>query len=59
MIETLLTVALGIIGGLAVGTQSQVVGEMSQKVGGIASSFIVHVSGAVIAGLLVVPTADG
>ncbi|MBI5029653.1 MAG: DMT family transporter [Chloroflexi bacterium] len=52
MLETILTIALGIIGGLAVGTQSQVVGEMSQKVGGIAGSFIVHVSGAVIAGLL-------
>ena len=52
MIEVLFTVVLGIIGGLAVGTQSQVVGEMSQKVGGTAGSFIVHVSGAVISGLL-------
>ncbi len=52
MIETILTIALGIIGGLAVGTQSQVVGQMSQKVGGVAGTFIVHVSGAVIAGLL-------
>jgi transporter family-2 protein len=52
MIETILTVMLGIIGGIAVGTQSQVVGEMSQKVGATAGNFIVHVSGAVLAGLL-------
>ena len=52
MLEIIFTVALGIIGGLAVGTQSQVVGEMSQKVGGTAGSFIVHVSGAVLSGLL-------
>jgi bacterial/archaeal transporter family-2 protein len=50
--EIILLVVLGIIGGLAVGTQSQVVGEMSQKVGGTAGSFIVHVSGAIISGLL-------
>lgn len=52
MIEIAVLVALGIIGGLSVGMQSQVVGQMSQKVGGVAGSFIVHVSGAVIAGLL-------
>ncbi len=52
MLEILVTVVIGIIGGLAVGTQAQVVGAMSQKVGGAAGSLIVHVSGAVASGLL-------
>ena len=52
MVEILLTVVIGIVGGLAVGTQSQVVGAMSQRVGGLAGSFIVHVSGAALSGML-------
>ncbi len=52
MVEMIMTIAIGIIGGLAVGTQSQVVGTMSQRVGGAAGSFIVHLSGAVLSGML-------
>ncbi|CAG0989079.1 hypothetical protein ANRL3_02647 [Anaerolineae bacterium] len=52
MVQVFLTVVIGIVGGLAVGTQSQVVGSMSQRVGGLAGSFIVHVSGAVLSGML-------
>ena len=52
MLEIIFTVVVGIIGGLAVGTQSQVVGAMSQRVGGTAGSFIVHLSGAALSGML-------
>ncbi len=52
MLAIIFTVVVGIIGGLAVGTQSQVVGAMSQRVGGTASSFIVHLSGAALSGML-------
>ena len=52
MLEIIFTVVVGIIGGLAVGTQSQVVGAMSQRAGGTAGSFIVHLSGAALSGML-------
>lgn len=47
-----LIIAIGILGGLAVGIQAQIAGSMGQRVGGIASSFIVHFSGMVFSGLL-------
>lgn len=46
-----LVILIGLIGGAAVGTQSAIVGSMGQKVGGTASSFIVHLSGAIFSGL--------
>ncbi|MEM7280946.1 MAG: DMT family transporter [Pseudomonadota bacterium] len=48
MIETLLIFAIGLTGGLAVGTQAPMAGAMAQRVGGAASSFIVHLGGAVV-----------
>ena len=45
MIEILFTIAIGLIGGIAVGTQNPIAGAMSQRVGGAASSMIVHFSG--------------
>ena len=45
-------VLAGILGGIAVGIQSPIAGSMSQRIGGTASSFIVHVSGAVLSGML-------
>jgi transporter family-2 protein len=41
----LLILLIGLIGGAAVGVQSPIAGAMSQRVGGTASSFIVHMSG--------------
>ncbi len=41
-------ILVGLLGGVAVGVQSPIAGAMSQRVGGTASSLIVHVSGAVI-----------
>ncbi|WED25237.1 DMT family transporter [Vibrio sp. DW001] len=45
MVELLVTIAFGIFGGVAVGTQSPIAGAMSQRIGGAASSAIVHFGG--------------
>lgn len=52
MVETVLAVLIGLLGGIAVGLQSPLSGIMSERVGGVASSFIIHVSGALVSGLL-------
>lgn len=51
MLNNLWVIAIGLIGGAAVGIQSPIAGAMGQKVGGIASSFIIHLSGMVFSGL--------
>jgi bacterial/archaeal transporter family-2 protein len=48
----ILTYLIGALGGVAVGIQSPIAGAMGQRVGGTAASFIVHVSGAIFSGLL-------
>lgn len=48
----IITILIGILGGIAVGIQSPIAGTMSQRVGGAASSFIVHLSGAILSALL-------
>lgn len=45
MFELAMTVIIGLFGGVAVGTQTPIAGAMSQKVGGAAGSFIVHLGG--------------
>lgn len=52
MWETMVTVVTGLIGGIAVGLQSPLSGYMGRRVGGLGSSFIIHTSGALISGLL-------
>jgi len=47
-----LVIVIGLLGGVAVGIQSPIAGAIGQRVGGTASSFIVHLSGAVFSGLL-------
>ncbi len=54
MLTLALTLLLGIIGGVAVGLQSPIAGAMSERVGGLGSSFIIHVSGAFLSGILLV-----
>ena len=44
-------IIIGLIGGVAVGIQSPMAGAMGQKIGGTASSFIVHLSGAILSGV--------
>lgn len=45
-------IIIGLLGGAAVGIQSPIAGAMGQRVGSMASSFIIHISGALISGLL-------
>ncbi len=47
-----LVILIGLLGGVAVGLQSPISGAMGQRIGGIASSFVIHVSGAIFSGLL-------
>ena len=47
-------IIVGIIGGAAVGVQSPIAGTMGARVGGTASSFIIHLSGAILSALLLV-----
>ena len=52
MIEMIMTIVIGLIGGIAVGTQAPIAGAMGQRVGGAASSLIVHLGGTVASLLL-------
>ncbi len=52
MLQIVLTVMVGILGGLSVGMQGPISGAISERVGGTSSSFIIHVSGAFLSGLL-------
>lgn len=54
MIGIVVTVFIGITGGIAVGVQSTIAGKMSQQVGGAASSFVIHISGAILSAILLV-----
>ncbi len=48
----ILTVFVGILGGIAVGIQAPIAGKMSQRIGGAASSLIVHLSGVIFSAAL-------
>lgn len=52
MLQTLVVILIGLVGGVAVGFQGPIAGAMGQRIGGTASSLIVHVGGAVISALL-------
>ena len=52
MLKDLWVIIVGLIGGAAVGIQSPIAGAMGQKVGGTASSFIIHLSGMILSGAL-------
>lgn len=47
-----IVILIGIIGGAAVGIQSQIAGSMGQRVGGTSGSFIIHLGGTILSGLL-------
>lgn len=47
-------VAIGLLGGIAVGTQAPIAGAMGQRIGGASSSLIVHLGGVAASLLLVV-----
>lgn len=50
----MIVVAIGLMGGIAVGTQAPIAGVMGQRIGGASSSLIVHLGGAVASLLLLV-----
>jgi transporter family-2 protein len=52
-------VIIGLIGGIAVGLQGPLSSLMSQRVGTMGSVFIVHLGGAVIAGVLLLALGAG
>ncbi len=52
MLQQLLTLFIGILGGISVGLQTPIAGAIGQSLGSSAGSFIVHISGAVLSGLL-------
>ncbi len=54
MLSILVTVLIGVLGGLAVGMQGPIVSSMSQRIGSAAGSFVVHVSGAILSGILLI-----
>jgi transporter family-2 protein len=54
MLEFGLVILIGLIGGVAVGVQSPIAGAMGQKIGGTASSVIVHLSGLILSLILLV-----
>lgn len=45
--ETFFTLIIGLIGGIAVGTQTPIAGAMGHRIGGAASSLVVHIGGTV------------
>jgi bacterial/archaeal transporter family-2 protein len=47
-------ILIGLLGGVAVGIQSPIAGAIGKRVGGTASSFIIHLSGAIFSGILLV-----
>jgi transporter family-2 protein len=55
----LLAVIVGLLGGLAVGLQGPLASLMSQQVGTLGSVFIIHLGGAVMAGLLLLVMGGG
>jgi transporter family-2 protein len=49
-----LVIIIGVIGGVAVGLQTPIAGAMGQRIGGTASSFVVHLSGMILSGVLLI-----
>ena len=52
MLNLVVTVLIGVVGGLAVGMQGPIVSQMSQRIGSLGGSFVVHISGAFLSGVL-------
>ena len=50
----IVTIVVGLIGGIAVGTQAPIAGAMGQRIGGASSSLIVHLGGTVASLLLLI-----
>jgi transporter family-2 protein len=51
-LDIFIVILIGLLGGVAVGVQSPIAGGMGQRVGGTAGSFIVHLIGMILSGVL-------
>lgn len=51
--DRLLTLLIGLMGGLAVGLQGPIVSAMGQRIGAASGSLVVHIGGALLSALLV------
>lgn len=47
----ILSVVVGLLGGIAIGIQNPLAGHMGQRVGVLEAAFIVHLGGAILAGM--------
>ncbi len=54
MLEIWWVILIGLLGGVAVGLQSPIAGRMGEKIGGTASSVIVHLSGLIVSLVMLV-----
>ena len=54
-----MTILIGILGGISVGIQTPIANAIGKRIGGSASSFIVHVSGAVFSAILLLRDHEG
>jgi len=52
MLQQVITVLIGVLGGVSVGLQTPIANAIGQRLGSAGGSFIVHVSGAIISGVL-------
>jgi len=52
MLDYWMVILIGLIGGISVGIQSPMAGAIGQRVGGVAGSFIVHLSGTILSVIL-------
>ncbi len=54
MLDFAFVILIGLIGGIAVGVQSPIAGAMGQRIGGTASSLVVHLSGFILSLVLLI-----
>jgi len=54
-----LAVIFGLVGGIAIGFQAPFASLMSQRIGSMESTFIVHIGGALVAGLILATMRGG
>ncbi|MFN8376648.1 MAG: DMT family transporter [Anaerolineae bacterium] len=54
MLENIMTLLAGLLGGIAVGIQSPLVSGMSRRIGSAASTFIVHIGGTLFSIVLLI-----
>ncbi len=55
----LLALAVGLVGGMAVSVQGPLASLMSEKIGSLESAFVIHLGGAVVAGMLLLFVSGG